>query len=331
MPITSTNYTDISYVAEVIPGTIPPNDGAAGPTQFQIIPTTGGAPASEITTAVSEVIRSDRQTDDLVVVDSDITGEMNIEVSYAPFKPLLTELLRGDVDDTTVPGTDAVRNGNNQASTFTFCKRVQGITDPAYFYYAGCVISQSVFNFETGSILTGTMSLYGRDETTATETVPYPEFTAGQEFLPAVAYSIMNSVQNVVTTITGLPAGTEYSTLNLTINNNTTPAKAIGTLGAVNTADFTLEVTGDIDLYFQDLSAYNLFIQSGNFKLVAELYDGPSQTGNKLVVTLPFCKFETLDTPIEGKDNFLMLSGALRALRDPDDDYMVEFAFTDAV
>ncbi len=321
MPITSTNFTDISYIEEVTVGEIPDND----PTNFQIIPTTGGAPSFNITTAVSEVIRSDRQTDDLIPVDADVTGEINYELSYAPYKPLLTSLLRGTPDTVTEPGSEIVKNTNDIAKTYTFVKRVLGINDPAYFYYNGCVISQMTFNFETGAILTGVQSVYGRTEQTATDASPLAGLTS-QAFINPPAYNIMNSVNNVVTTISGLPAGTEYSTLNLTINNNTTGAKAIGTLGAIDTADFTLDVMGDISLYFQDLTAYNLFLSAGNFSLVATLTD---TAGNVLEITLPYCKFETLDTPIEGKDNFFMLDGSLRALRDPVNDYMVQFKFTD--
>jgi len=39
---------------------------------FQLMPTTGGSPTGNTTTAVSEVIRSDRQIDDLVVVSKRI-------------------------------------------------------------------------------------------------------------------------------------------------------------------------------------------------------------------------------------------------------------------
>jgi hypothetical protein len=321
MPITSTNYTDISYVAEVTAGVIPDD----APTIFQIIPTTGGAPAYNLTTTVSDVIRSDRQTDDLVITDAEVTGDIEFEAAYGPYQPLFQSLLRGDLDTTTIPGSTIVQNGNNIPDTFTFVKRVLGITDPAYFYYNGCAISQVVMNFETGAILTGTTSVYGREEQTATDSSPLAGLTS-QQFDNPTAYTVMNSVQNVVTDIVGLPVGTEYSTLNLTINNNTTGAKAIGTLGAIDIADFTLEVTGDISLYFQDLSAYNLFLQSSEFSLTTTLTDA---AGNTLEIKMPWCKFETLETPIDGKDNFFMLDGTLRALRDPVNDYMVQMTWTD--
>ena len=321
MTITSTNFTDISYIQEVTPGIIPDDS----PTVFQIIPTTGGAPSYNLTTEVSNVIRSDRQTDDLVVTDAEVTGDIEFEAAYGPYKPLFQSLLRGAVDTVTEPGSEIVRNGNLTPTTYTFVKRVLGIADPTYFYYNGCAISQISMNFETGAILTGTTSVFGRKEVTGTDGTTLP--ITSQSFTNPPAYTIMNSVSHVVTSIGGLPAGTQYSNLSLTINNNTTAAKAIGTLGAFNIADFTLEVTGEISLYFESLAAYDLFLQSNNFSLTAQLTDG---NNNVLLITLPWCKFETLETPIDGKDNFFMLDGTLRALRDPSNDYMVEMKWTDA-
>ncbi len=320
MSITSTNYTDISYIKEVVAGTIPDNS----PTVFQIIPTTGGSPSYNITTTVSDVIRSDRQTDDLVVTDAEVTGDVEFEAAYGPYKPLFQSLLRGAVDSVTEPGSEIVKNGNLQADTYTFVKRVLGVVDPTYFYYNGCVLSQVVMNFETGSILTGAQTVYGRTEQTGTDGTTIP--ITSQQFDNPPAYTVLNSVQNVVTTITGLPANTEYESLSLTINNNTEGAKAIGTLGAVDTADFTLEITGEIMLYFQDLTAYNLFLSSGNFSITTTLTD---TSGNALEILLPWCKFETLDVPIEGRDSFLMLDGTFRALRDPSNDFMIQMKWTD--
>jgi hypothetical protein len=44
----------------------------------------------------------------------------------------------------------------------------------------------------------------------------------------------------------------------------------------------------------------------------------------------PKCKFETLEAPVPGKDEFLFANGTWRALRDATDDYMVQFTFIDA-
>lgn len=385
MTITSTNFTDIGYVAETVPGQTP-----ATPT-FQLLPTTGGAPENTITTAVSEVIRSDRMIDDLVPVDGDVAGTLNYELSYAPYKPLIENFLRGTkktvsfsgqivavnatseftttddftsgtnlavgdiiymddfvtnpennqsyritsltatnmgvepappVDETVASGTidgEIIYNGANAIDYYTFVKRVQGIAATAYFYYPQMSVSGLSMNFETGSILNGTMEVIGTIEN-ATETG-----IAGQTFNAIPAYDIMNSVTSVdQITIEGLSAASQFMSMNLSLMNNTTAAKAIGTLGAVDLADFTFEGTADVSLYFEDLIAYEKFKDSESFSVTIVLAD---VTGNRIQIYLPKCKFETLNPPIEGKDNFLMQEGSMRVLRDATLDYMVQFSF----
>lgn len=106
----STNTTSIAYSLETVPGTTD-----ASPT-FLTLPTTSSSLTSNLTTAVSEVIRSDRQTDDLVVTDSEISGDIGFELSYAPWKPLLIALLQGDGTGTTIAAETAATAVNATSS-----------------------------------------------------------------------------------------------------------------------------------------------------------------------------------------------------------------------
>jgi len=394
MPVTSTNYTSLSYIEEVTPGSFPD----ATTVNMDELPTTGGAPAGNLTTAVSEAIRRDRMTDDLIVVDSEVGGDINYELSYAPYKPLLKALLQDDAAPRSVDITgsssigflaqptnnvtssaeftgilegmyirvasttsnngiykvtnvaststitvtpqpvveaatsahitsDMVRNGVDTPLTYTILKLVEGITAPAYFFYTGCIVSAMSFNFTTGSILNGTISVVGRAETVTEDFTDMGPLITTLNTVPPAAYTIMNSVQSLGNiSITGLAADTCFSTLNLTVNNNVNQAKCIGTLGAHDLASFTLDITADIELYFEDIVTYNLYKNSSSFSLSFQLTDG---IGNVMVVTLPACKFETLDSPIDGKDNFYMLTGSMRALRDTTTDCMIQFDFLD--
>lgn len=305
----TTNYTDLSYIAEVTPGVIPTSPA------FQLLPTTGGALALNISTEVSEVIRSDRQIDDLVPVDAEVTGDINFELSYTPWKPLIIELLR------SAQTGSPYKNGSDAPTTYTFCKRVIVGTTTNYFYYTGCVIGSMTLNFATGTRLTGTLNVMGREETATTTGL------GGQTFTDVAEYAIMNSVSNLLIAITDLPAETCFQKLDLTIANNSAGAKCIGVFGSSDIQDFALDVTGSIETYFEDLVLYNKFINSQSFAVTITLTDSLT---NEIEIVMPRCKFEELSVPIPGKNQFLSMPGSIRALRDPVTDYTISFAFTDA-
>lgn len=376
MSITSTNYTSLHYDEETVPGTT-----NATP-DFQTLPTTGGSPMGNISTVVSEVIRRDRQIDDLVTVDSEVGGTVNYELSFEPYTPMIealaqntaltyddvpTDLAASDVDnsfnsplsdfvtDGLVAGmhilvggmstaanngvfliesvattklvidaqhtlvtetadadaritANSFRNGVATPKSFTFLKMIEGLASTVYMYYRGCQISSMSFNFETGSILNGGFNIVGFTEE-VTETP-----IAGQTITDVPAYSLMNSVSAVsLFNVAGLPASTEFQSMNLNIDNNINRAKAIGTLGAIGLASFTLNATADVSVYFEDKTAYDAFIANSEFSVDVILQDGD---GNYICIYLPKCKFETLESPIPGRDNFFMLNGTMRALRD---------------
>lgn len=388
MPFSSTNYVDFAYIAEVTRGTTPATPA------FQRLPITSVGLGDTIGTAVSEVIRSDRQIDDLVVVDSSVAGDCAYELSYAPYKPLLTALLQGTTAVTiaisgatdisvvnstssfdssstnfvtegilvghfvkvsgfteaanngtfkvtavtstslTVDATltdeasgdsididaEIIRNGAEQPTSYTFRKQINapGAAD-SIFYYRGCMINSMSFNFESGSILNGDMNVMGlTSEGTATA-------ISGESITAVPAYDIMNAVSSVTAVdITGLPSTVEFKTLNLTIDNQINEATAIGTLGAADLVPFSLNVTADIELYFEDTTVYNLYKNASSFSVAFTLQD---TSGNIIVMYMPKCKFEELTEPVDGKDNFLMETGSLRALRDSTTNMTVQFAF----
>ena len=387
--VASTNYTDLAYDKEAVFGTT-----NATP-QFTILPTTGGAPVNNITTAVSEVIRSDRQTDDLVVVDGEIAGDISYELSYAPYQDFMASVLMntttraisltsvtndgttdntiigaasiettclvGDVvkltsatdstidgaytiialgtnevtvypatgataslSDLTVDTTEIRVNGADAIDGYTIRKKAINEATPYYWYYKGCAVNTMNFNFATGSILNGSIGIVGLTEEVRTSVLP-----GEQTDIDTPAYSIMNSVSSVgVIRVGGVTLGScTFSSLDLTIDNQINSAKAIGTLGACDLAAFSLMVTGNAEVYFNNLDLYTKFVDATSFDITIIMTDGD---GNSLGINVPKCKFETLDTPVSGKDAFLMQSGTLRGLRDDTSDYMIKISRIDA-
>jgi len=387
--VASTNLTGLAYDKESVFGT------TNSTPQFTVLPTTGGSPVNNVSTAVSEVIRSDRQTDDLIVVDGDISGDINYELSYAPYKDFMGSVLMNTVtgginltlvsndgtgDDTILtktsiqnnievgdvfrlasvtdsgvngeyvcisssvgsvvifPGTGATaaltdltvkatsiqKNGASPIEGYTIRKSaISGVND-YFWYYRGCAINTMNFNFSTGSILNGSIGIVG-----LTEEARDGKLTGEQTDIPVPSYDIMNSVTSVgVINIGGVTLGLcSFSSLDLTIDNQINAAKSIGKLGACDLSAYSLNVTGNTEVYFNDLSLYNKFLAASSFSVTIILTDG---SGNTIGIDMPKCKFESLDTPISGKDAFLMQSGSFKALRDSTLDYMIKFSRIDA-
>jgi hypothetical protein len=384
----STNTTSLAYSKETVFGTTD-----ATP-QFTLLPTTGGSPSNNITTAMSEVIRSDRQTDDLVVVDGDVAGDINYELSYAPYADFMASVLMNtvsssisetaisttvladdtltkaslevaievgdvfkltsitepaidgvytciasaageisvypptgtlqDISDIVATATDIQTNGASPIEGYTIRKVAENNGVPYYWYYRGCAINTMNFNFATGSILNGSIGVIGLSEETRTTVLP-----SEQTDVAVPPYSIMNSVTSVgVIRIEGVTLGLcSFSSLDLTIDNQINAAKSIGNLGACDLAAYSLMVTGNSEVYFNNLDLYNKFVNSESFSVTIIVTDSD---GNSIGIDIPKCKFESLDTPISGKDAFLMQSGSFKGLRDDTRDYMVKISRVDA-
>jgi len=388
--VASSNLTSLAYDKETVFGTTD-----ATPT-FTLLPTTGGSPSNNISTAVSDVIREDRQTDDLIVVDGDIAGDVNFELSYAPYEDFMnsvlmnaaaartialtlvdndgtadntiladagieSDILVGDVfrlasvadstidgeytciasgtdqvtifpatgattalTDLTVDATGIQVNGASPIEGYTIRKKADNAGTPYYWYYRGCAINSMNLKFATGSILNGTFGIIGLSEETRTAIL-----TGETADTPIPAYSILNAVSSIgVIRIGGVTLGTcSFASLDLTIDNQINAAKAIGTLGACDLSAYSLMVTGNTEVYFSNLDLYNKFVAAESFSVTIILTDG---LGNTIGIDMPKCKFESLDTPIAGKDSFLMQSGSFKALRDSVNNYMIKLSRVDA-
>lgn len=373
--IISTSKTDLSYILEVTAGITPDT-----PT-FQRLPTVGGGPQGGRVTATSEAIRTDRQKSDLIVIDQSVTGDINYELTFDAYRPLLKSLMEGaevtgtetqsDIaivaaartftsavlaDFALVPvgsyvlisgNTDPLNNGAFRVETsstlvltldvqdaanltdasagdnitiswnhvpngvlvpdsYTIKKEI-ALTTPVYMYYRGCMINSISWSFSPGEILKGSLSILG-----LTEDVTESEIATSTTTVVA-DLALMNSVESLGFSSTGLQSDIQIESATLNYDNGIQGAKVIGNLGPVSFEAFTLSCTGDITLYFEDISVYTLFLADSSFSLAFKFVDAD---GNNIVAFLPKCQFTTVESPIPGQDSFFMINGSYEALRD---------------
>jgi len=240
---------------------------------------------------------------------------------------VLTWLDNGSITPSgpTIPvtNTSSIRNGTSILS-FTFQKHFQDLAVPVFQLFPGVRIGGMNLDFQTGQILTGSFNVMGLSATVGTSQV------SGATIVPLGAnQSVLNSVTNLTTIQkNGVTMAASMKSMTMALNNNLRGQKAIGTLGNKGVALGRCEITGNIELYFEDLVEYNSFINASYFSLGFRLAD-PNGT-DYYDVLLPRVKYETGTVVAGGLDQDLMISGTYRAVYDASEAAMIRINKVDA-
>lgn len=209
-----------------------------------------------------------------------------------------------------------IRNGTT-LSSYTLQKRFNDLTPNVYHRFRGMRVGTMEMSMETGSILTGSFGFVGRDDDMSEDAL------SGVSYEAAPTTQVMNAVTSVRNVLQGglaVGAGGLMS-MSLTLDNSMREQKGIGVLGNVGVSPGTLNVTGDASLYFQDGTQYQKFKDADGFLLSFRMQD---LAGNALVVTLPNCKYESMEIVAGGLDQDVMAESSYRAVLDPVTNCMIQ-------
>lgn len=243
---------------------------------------------------------------DLVQTAASGGGDINFELSFDSFKEFLAALFCS----AWTPGsgdTEVLTNGATRSS-FSIQKHFQDMTPQQFHTHAGCVVEGMTLKMEIGKIVEGSFTFmsFGVDVTEAQ--------IAGATFLPAPSTTPMNAVVNVQNfSIDGVPYSGCISSLTLNIKNNVRAIQCIGSIKPKDMKLGTLEVTGDMEFYFNEGSNYSKFVKGSEFDFGFDMVD---DAGNKYSIDLQRAKFESGEVVAGGKNSDVMFSAKWRALYD---------------
>ena len=202
MTIGTSNQTQISFIKEVTPGTTPTT-----PT-MQILRMTGETLKAANSTTVSDEIRSDRSTSDLILTDQNVSGDISGELSGVTYDALLEAALFSDatwtvaqtVAKTTVAAT-ATGFTDSANGLISACHlqvgqyfKVSGFTDPLnnIVYKALTVVAGEVTTYPApASTDTAGDSVFLKGST-ITNGVTDASFTIQKKFKDTTAASYLN-------------------------------------------------------------------------------------------------------------------------------------------
>ena len=253
-------------------------------------------------------IRPDRTETDLIQTSASGGGDINFELSYGSFRDWLEAVLCSDWAGSP---TETVENGIT-LHTYTVQKHFQDMDIPQYHFYRGCAIESLNLNMEIGKIVDGSWNLmsFGIDPDTGIT----DSQIGGSTFNTVSSTTPMNAVTNLQDfTIEGVPYSGCISSLKLQIKNNIRAIMCIGSLTARNMRLGTIEVTGDMEFYFNEGSNFRKFVKGTEFDFSFALQDN---AGNRYTFTLPRCKFESGEVVAGGRNTDVMFSAKWRALYD---------------
>lgn len=306
----TSNRTAIRYVPETTFGTTP-----VAPT-LKSIRYTGESLNFSIKNIVSNEIRSDRNTTDLVRVSSEASGDVQFEMSFLSFDELIEAAMCSEFS-TPVSGLSSIKNGVDLKS-FTLQKHFQDLDIPVFQNFNGCRVGGMMLDFKTGQILTGSFSFMGLGATDSTSQIS----GATVEDSPGVAENVLNSVTDLIEIKeNGVASTMVIRSMTMNLNNNLRAQDAIGSLPHVGVALGKTEITGSIEAYFSDRTAYNRFINGTAFSLSFKLEDAD---GDYYKFTFPAVKYETGQVVAGGLDQDLVFQGTWRAIYDPTSLCMVQ-------
>lgn len=292
MALAASNRAQLRYLEETVFGVTPAGNGKE-------LRMTGESLAFSLTKTESAEIRADRQVTDLIITSAAASGGINFELSYGEYDDLLAAALMGSwAGDTLV-------NGVLQRQ-FTIERALNDVTQ--FFAYRGMTLSKMNLKWASGSITGGSFEFMGKDGVLSATTV-----------MGTPVASLTNDIMNGVSGVNGIKeggsalTGTFIKSLDLTIDNSLRARDAIGTLGAISIGLGSFKVSGNIEVYFQDGTLYDKFLNNTRTSLEFRSQDG---LGNGYTFSMPHVKYGDAKVAAGAKDQDVMLSLPWTALRD---------------
>lgn len=291
------NRVSIIIVPETTYGTTPANSDNWVPQRF-----TSESLAANPQTVVSDELRSDRMIADLIKTGEQIGGDMNVELSAGgTFDALLEAAMQGSWS------SDVLQVGSTRRS-FSIQKAFNDFTSVPYLHITGARVNGFNFTFPYGQLVTGGFSFLGNSASVDT-TNALGTGTLGS----ATTTEVLNGSSDVSSIqLNGATPGSVVRSIQLNVDNGMRPIEGLGSIGPMDYNSGRSNITGQIEIYFDDLIAYNALINNTAVSLVWTVSDGT----NTLTFDLPNIKFNSGAPNATGVDTDVVLTLPFTALFD---------------
>jgi hypothetical protein len=275
----------VAYVAESAFGTTP-----ATPS-FATMRTTSGELSTTKQTVTSDERRSDKNVVDELQTGQDVEGSYAFELAYGAFDDLIEAVLGGTWS------SDVIQNGITQRS-FTFEETLElGATD-SYRRFAGCRLNTLSLSVTAREKITGSFGIMGRQETLAEAIV------TGATYGAANAEEIMTAGASVGSLSVGSLSGLPLRSLSLSVNRNMRRRPVVASLYTDELNDGMVDVTGEVEAYFESNAAYQAVLDHETAAISANL---GHDANKKYTVSIPRARWTDGSVVLGGGNDDVMV------------------------
>lgn len=189
-------------------------------------------------------------------------------------------------------------------------------------YQTGMRVNTMNLTAAAQQIVTGGFEFVGKSGATASTTVASSVVVSAGVNIP------MTAAANVPTILSdGAVLSTSVSSFSVDLNNNMSPRPTVGSKYSSAPVDGGLDVTGNLNVYFDSIAFYEKLINHTSFSLDYVFRDSD---GNVIAVSLPSIKATTGDPMAAGKDEDVFLSLDFQAIKDATLGYSIRIDFLPA-
>lgn len=256
----------------------------------------------------SEEIRSDRNITDNVRTAIGVEGNIDFELSYGTFDNFMEGVFQNDFD--AVSG-ELVNGTTLKSYTIEkgFSTQASGVANE-FFVFEGCVPGMMSLSMATGSIITGSFDILGKNQSTYSGAA-----NAGFNGAVTPSAATTSDVMNVISMLTLSEGGSSIGnvqSMELTFDNTLRQQRIIGSTELAGIGSGQFMASGTLTAYFDSMALYNKFLNETASSIQAVVNDG----SNSYTIDLPNIKYTTASVLAGGVDEDVVVSLEFMGLYD---------------
>lgn len=254
---------------------------------------------------ISDEVRADRNVPGITDVGRNVSGSIETRFSYGTYDRWLERVLCSEFTG------GVLKNGvTHKAGTLEMTYE-QGATD-SYVRYRGCRWNTLDLNLRSRQPVQATWGIMGIGSPTPTTAIitgaTYAAATTTEDFNAGL------NVANLSIQSAAMVSSPKVQALSLRINNNIYQVDVVGRYDAYGHGLGRFEVTGNMTVLFEDLSAYTAIL---NHEDVTIGFDMVDPVGNKYAFAIPKVKFNDGGPAAPGNGQPVVLEVPFQAFFDP--------------